>query len=420
MARLPLCAAAAAMIVLPAAAAEPPAMLPGELDALTLVDQAVDKPAAAAAPWRAFVEAALGRGTLDGRSFDSGRVSLDLRYDDRWAPSWRAVLSNRFDATHRSAPGEPDEVNTLREAYLSWSPGDRQTLDFGRINVRQGVAMGFNPTDWFKEGALRSVVTADPAALRENRQGTVALQGQHLWGSGALTALYSPGLGTAADDDTFAFDAAATNPRDRWALALSQRIAEGLSPQLSLQGGGGRPVQAGLNVSTVVGDSAVVFAELASGKGDPLTPPGAAGVAARETQHRAAVGLTYTTSFKLSLTLEGEYNSAGLRRADWAALDAAQRLQVLGSADRNQDLPVRQAWFVHATWADWLQPGLDLSAYVRHEDATHSRDQWLELRYRRASMDLSLQWQQFSGGPATVFGAVPQRRAVEAALRYYF
>ena len=96
------------------------------------------------------------------------------------------------------------------------------------------------------------------------------------------------------------------------------------------------------------------------------------------------------------------------------------RLGVLATADTLQDLPVRRAWFFHATWKDLLLRRLDLSAFVRLDRETDSRDQWLEARYHWDQVDLSMQWQRFSGNPGSVFGSIPQQQAVELALRYYF
>ena len=62
---------------------------------------------------------------------------------------------------------------------------------------------------------------------------------------------------------------------------------------------------------------------------------------------------------------------------------------------------------------------LDLSGFVRHDAVTHSRLQWLEARWRLERVDLALQWQLASGGPNTVFGALPVRRTLEASLRFY-
>ena len=93
---------------------------------------------------------------------------------------------------------------------------------------------------------------------------------------------------------------------------------------------------------------------------------------------------------------------------------------MLTTADALQDLPVRRAWFFHATWKDLLLRRLDLSAFVRLDLETDSRDHWLEARYHWDHADLSVQWQGFSGDSGSVFGSIPQRQAVEVALRYYF
>ena len=180
---LALCAA------MPAHAAEPPAAPPDDLDALSLADKAPTTTAQPAQKWRIFIEGAAGQGTLRGTDsrFDTTRASLDVRFDANVAQGLRAVLSDRLDLVHSNGVPRGEDVNTLREAYLSWARTEDQIIDLGRVNVRHGAAMGYNPTDWFKEGALRSIVSPDPMLLRENRQGTVVLQGQQLWGAGSLT-----------------------------------------------------------------------------------------------------------------------------------------------------------------------------------------------------------------------------------------
>ena len=140
-------------------------------------------------------------------------------------------------------------------------------------------------------------------------------------------------------------------------------------------------------------------------------------------QRRGAVGLTYTTSFDLSLTAEAQYSSAALSESDWRSLRAgmpAQYLTLLQFAQREQELPVRRSAFFYATWKNAIVRRLDVSAFVRHEAATKSRAQWLEARYRLDHADLSLQWLQHSGDADSVFGSLPEKRMVEAAVRVYF
>ena len=396
---------------------------PGDADALSLADEAKPEKRAQR-DWQAFGEAAIsrtaqrnGQPTLDGR-----RLSLDLRWDGTLTPGLRAVLSDRLDLSHSSEAPRETNVNTLREAYLSWHASPDLIADIGRINLRYGAALGYNPTDFFKTGALRSIVSPDPNSLRENRQGSFVLQGQKLWSGGSLSAALSPEIGHAPSDATLSLDANATNPRDRWLLAASHKFSENFNPQLVLHGGAGMATQIGLNLSGLLGSSTTAFLELSSGKGKSLVAQAQGLPEAERVQRRATIGATYTTPFNLSLTAEAEHNSAAPNRAQWNAFIAAapgnaQRL--LGLSELQQDLPVRQALFLYAAWRDMGIRNLDFSAFIRRDGATRSRAQWLETRYRWGSAEVALQWQAFSGDPSSLYGAVPQPRRVELLLRYF-
>lgn len=407
-----------------AQAAEPPDGLPDDLDALSLADKAPTAAPEAAKSWRVFVEGAAGR-IRDGGTdpnFETKRGSLDLRFDATVAPGLRAVFSDRLDLLHNNGASRAHDVNTLREAYLSWARTDDQIIDVGRVNVRHGAAYGYNPTDWFKEGALRSIVSPDPNVLRENRQGTVVLQGQQLWSSGSLTATYSPRLGREPNPGTFSLNVGATNPRNRWLLAGSTKFSDKLNSELLLYGGDDTRTQIGLNVSGLISDAAVVFGEFSAGKGRSLVAQALELHQSQRRQERAAVGLTYTTPLNLSLTAEAQYNSAAPDRRQWKALpglDPSARLRVLGTQPTLQDLPVRNALFFYANWKDLLVRRFDLSAFLRRDSETHSRAQWIEARYHWDSAEIALQWQLYSGSPGSVYGSVPQRRAIELALRFF-
>ena len=364
-------------------AAAAPDAPPDDLDALSLADKAPTEPVAVARPWRLFVEGSLRRTSIDDPDsrYESNRASIDGRIDATLTPGLRAVFSDRLDLRHSNRPGVEGDVNTVREAYLSWAPTDHQIIDLGRVNVRHGSAYGYNPTDWFKEGALRSIVSLDPAVLRENRQGTVVLQGQQLWSVGSLTAAYSPYLADKPNTGTFSLNVGATNPRNRWLLVGSTKFSDKLNAEVLLYGGEGIREQLGLNLSGLIGDATVVFGEFSAGKGPSLITQALGTNADKRFQTRAAVGLTYTTSFNLSLTAEAEYNEAGPTRRQWRALPGISpfgQLGLLNTSQTLQDLPARSAGFLYALWKDALVRRLDLSAFVRRENETSSRVQWLE------------------------------------------
>ncbi|MEO6032846.1 MAG: hypothetical protein ABIP61_13245, partial [Burkholderiaceae bacterium] len=402
-------------------AEQPPA---DDAAALQLADQASPE-ARKVNPWRIYGEVAASRGWLrsPASTGDGVRASLDLRYDATLAHGLRAVLSDRLDLVHDNSQPDQHNVNALREAYVSWKFRPDTAVDLGRVNVRHGAAWGYNPTDYFKGGALRSIASPNPASLRENRLGTVMVQAQKVWSGSSFTAALAPKLASAPSDAAESLDLGATNPHTRWLLAASHNVGAGFSPQLLLHGGDDTPPQVGLNVSGLLNSATVGFFELSAGKGRSLRAQALNLTELEAWQQRAALGLTLTTSFNLSLTAEADYSSAAPNRAEWDTLRTSAplaALRFLGAAQSLQELPTRRGAFFYATWRDAFVRRLDLSGFVRQDLVTHSRVQWLETRYHWDQADLALQWQAYSGKADTVYGSVPRKRMVELSLRLYF
>lgn len=394
-----------------------------ELDALALADA---PPAAveAARSWQAFAEVASGPVTApDGSVTPNHRLSLDVQVDKTFAPGWRGVLANRLDMKWPAPTGDEHSINTLKEAYLSWQPSDDRLLDLGRVNVRNGVATGYNPTDFFRAGAVRSVVSGDPGSLKKNRLGSVMLRGQTLWNGGSLTALASPKIAERPSDTAFSPDYGATNNQNRWLLALSQKLSESITPQWLLYGEDRQPAQLGLNVTALVGDATVSYLEWAGGNSRSQLAQALQTADDTEFHQRVAAGATYTASNKLSVTLEYAYNDAALNDAQWETLQSGSPL-AYGRyrlwTQWTQELPTQRMATVYAYWPDAVVQHLDLSAMVRANLADNSRMNWVEVRYHWSHTDLALQWQANSGSPVTDYGAALQQRAWQLSLRQYF
>lgn len=411
-----------ALLTLALAAAAVPAFgQDPDAAALDLADKTEAKPQQGS-DWRVFAEGAARAVRLrnpDASTHDA-RYSVDVRFDKVFAPGWRAVFADRLDL-RRTEVGDDRDVNTLKEAYLSWQPAPERIADLGRVNVRNGVALGYNPTDYFRAGSLRSVVSLDPASLRENRLGTGMLRGQALWAGGSLSALYAPKLGDRPSTADFSADFGASNPRERWLVTLSRKLG-GLSPQWLLQGGDGQSAQLGFNLTALPNDATVAYFEWSGGRSESLAAQ--AGIAPPDEafRSRAAAGLTYTTPQNLSLTVEAQYNGAGLDRAGWEALRRGPPQAYglyRGFAANLQDPPTRYNLFFYALWQDAMVKHLDFAAMVRYDQIDRSRLQWLEARYHWPKVDAALQVQVNSGEPGSQYGAVPERRVVQALLRFY-
>lgn len=391
--------------------------------ALLLADQ-VQPEVQRSSDWHVFVEAAAGPAKLrDGSTIDLQRLSLDVQFDKIFAPGWRAVFADRLDMNWRSEPVRQNGINTLKEAYLSWQAKEDQLFDFGRINARLGVAMGYNPTDYFRSGANRSIVSADPTSLKKNRLGSVMLRSQSLWAGGSLAAAVSPKLASQSNPTALNPDLGATNNRHRWLLAASHRFSEGFSPQILVFGEERRSTQIGLNLSTLVSDATVAYVEWSGGRSPSLLSQAMNREDDLAFRNRLATGLTYTTSNKLSLTAEYQYNGAGLRDAQWEALPRTAPATYglyRGFAQTMQDMPTRQALFFYGSWQDAMIHHLDLNAMLRYNLADHSRLTWLEARYHWDRAEVALQWQVNSGDAVSEFGAASQRRTVQALVRVFF
>lgn len=391
--------------------------------ALALADQTADT-AQKAGDWRVFTEAAGRASTRQGvvESRHGGRLSMDLRYDGSFAPGWRSVVSDRLDLNRGEIAGNGN-INTLKEAYLSWQVAADKIADLGRINARQGVGMGYNPTDYFRSGALRSIVSLDPASLRENRLGSVMLRGQTLWTGGSLTGLYSPKLADHPNSGAYSLDLGATNRRDRWQVALGLALSDKVNPQMLVSGGGGQSPQLGLNLTGLLNDATVVYGEWSGGRAPSLVTQALTLPQDTAFRSRLATGLTYTSSSNVSLTLEYDYNGAGLDQGGWNALRRGSPVAYAtyrGFVAELQDAATKQAVFVHTMWQDALIKHLDLSAMLRYDVVDNSRLQWLEARYHWTRIDMALQMQLNNGRPGSSYGALSERRMWQMLARYFF
>ncbi|SMC27326.1 hypothetical protein SAMN02745857_02823 [Andreprevotia lacus DSM 23236] len=396
--------------------------LAGDEDALNLADN-TQASTEQARDWRLLIEGAIGGSDQrDGTQTRSQRVSASVELDTRLAPDWRLVLSDRVDQRWSGTLQDGDAINTLRDAYVSWQASPTRALDVGRINTRYGVAMGYNPTDWFAAGAVRSRVSEDPGSLRDNRQGSVMLRGQQLWDGGAATLLYSPKLADHREDGSFNPDWGRTNGQDRALLSVSTRLSDSLSPEWLLYHQAGGAPQLGLNLSWLANPATVAYLEWSGGRQRSQLAQALGGDDTAFRQ-RLAIGATYTTDFKLSTTVEYDYNGAGLDDDGWQALQAGnpgRYWAYRGTVSDLQALPTRHAWFIRAAWQDALINHLDLTGMLRINGDDHSRMSWLEARYHWDKTDVALQWQHYGGNSGSEYGALPQRQLWQVLLTRYF
>lgn len=395
-----------------------------ELDALNL-ESAPEVAADAAYSTKLFFEGAVGnasqRYTPD--SVSQGRASIDFLHSARLAPGVRAVVSDRLDYFDPAIAGTDTAVNSLREAYLTWQPeGGSTVLELGRINLRYGPAYGYNPTDFFRDGSLRTLTSANPFAMRENRLGSVMLRGQKLWSGGSLSAAYSPKLADTPSAHGWSADFGATNNRDRGLFALNTQFSQRVSSQVLVYKEQGMSATLGASLTALLSDAAVAHIEASRGSEPDLLSRALALPGTATTRNRFAGGVTYTTLGKLSVTAEYQYNGFALDSSDWAALGATPTNQVVYEleAQRLQELVPRQAYLIYLSQKSLFLKDLDLTAFMRINGNDHSRLTWVELRHHWPNFDLALQLQQHNGKINSEYGILPDRRVVQVLGTYYY
>ncbi len=384
------------------------------------------------------------------------RTSLDGTAQWDLTKQFSASLSDRFSIVEQSDvefASRQTVRNDFREGYITWEPMARNYLEVGRINVKNGVALGFNPTDFFKTRTLVDQASLDPSVVRQNRLGTFMVHGQTIWDAGSASIAFAPKFysPTPISDRTQLgidpkFDR--TNAANRLLLSVNYDIAD-LSPQALIYYEDDQ-TRFGLNVSRQIGQSIVAYAEWAGGRqpslitqairygketgtlpaNAPTLPPSDT---AKSFRNDLAVGASWSSAAKITINMEYQYHQSGFTRQDWHnwfAIGSAERnfrsvtselWFIRGYANDQQQPLAQQQVFLRANWTDAFVPKLDLTAFgfINPYDGSalaqvaasyYLSDAWTIGAYVNANV----------GGPRSERGSTPQAGSVTFQLVRYF
>lgn len=384
------------------------------------------------------------------------RASLDAL--DSWSlgHDLRATLSDRLNVVAENGVDFVSRQtlrNDLREGYLTWEPVARNFLEAGRINVRNGIALGFNPTDFFKTQTAVGQPSLDPSVIREDRLGTVMLRGQAIWTGGAASLAFAPKLGEPApitDRSRLGIDPLIerTNSADRFLATIELGVAD-LGPQALVYHEGSK-TRFGLNLSHPIGQSVIAYAEASTGEepnlitaaiaygkktgvlpeSAPILPPTNP---ATHWRSDFVAGASWTPVGKLTFNAEYHFHQAGLTSRDWRnwfAIGGAnpsirgisnELWYIRDFANAEQEPVTRQQAFFRADWTDAFIADLELTAiaFVDLYDGStltqlaaqyYLSDAWTISGYFSANLD----------GKRTERGSFPQAASATLSLRRYF
>jgi len=384
------------------------------------------------------------------------RASIDTSVQWRAQPWLTLTLSDRlnvFEQEGQKIVTANTVRNDLREASATWQPTGSQYLEAGRINVRNGAALGFNPTDFFKTRTLVDQASLDPSVIRQNRLGTVMVRAQTLWAWGSTSVAYAPKLaeppaigqkGPVGVDPRIN----ATNPAHRVLCTLSLELLD-LSPQLIGYFELHRS-KLGINLTRSIGSAVVAYAEWAAGPEQnliaraadfgrrtgtlpasaPTLPSTDVSVALRSD---VATGFSWTVATALTFNVEYHFHEAGFSRTDWknwfdlgsapgGAGSLAGALWFIRRYASDQQEPVsRHQVFVRASWPRAVGPNLELSAFAFISLLDGSLLSQLSANYYVSSAwTAEVLASQNIGNSRTERGSFPQRSNLTLELTRYF
>ena len=337
----------------------------------------------------------------------------------------------------------------IQELALTYAITPSTSLQFGRINIRNGVATGFNPTDWFRDNSLVASSSAAPADRRNERLGVVALTGATTIGQTLIQAGYRPEIDAEPDTlwtdaDVFGMGLDRTNASEAWFLKVTPYINDNLSFTANAVLIDEDP-GLGFELSGTLGDNLVLYTEVMGqyrlsladeALGGALGSPGFRddiGVDGdKDWYFQAALGGNWALPEKLvgaedvSLTLEYHYNEAGLTASQIDALSGATGFDRLaagalyGVANRRQEPLARDQFFTRFAWNDFVQDA-DMSVLGFYAPADNSGLAQLSVDIPVGrNGNFNLRGITTFGDDRSVYGANPTKRSLQMGFTYTF
>jgi len=329
------------------------------------------------------------------------RLFLDFRKVWKAGDRLNLTVSDRFNVRAEndiSPPNHENVINDFREGFVSWQPHDGLYLDLGRINLRSGAALGFNPTDFFKSRAVVEPLSADPSVLREDRLGTFMLETQYIGRSRALTVAVAPALVASSplytDTALPSFNPSIDRTNDHYRILVKGSFSAGsdFNPELLYYREGSQN-RFGVNLTRGIGQKEVVYAEWAAGEGRSLidealrygratgtlpanSPDALSDDSGDHLLNELSTGGSYTTSKKITFNLEYHLNQTGFSRHDWnswfnigrgqpgTSMITAELWYIRAYALDQQVSLSRHSSFLRADWVDAFVPNLEITGFV--------------------------------------------------------
>ena len=385
----------------------------------------------------------------------NGSGSLGLTVND--------TLHWIYEETDESA--DDSGSNHLKELYVTWEPDISFIGELGRINLKNGIAAGFNPTDYFKKNAVGARYSDDQTYLRENRIGTWMARMEAIFSSAMIGLAYAPKIEIDEDSnwqkrEYFGLGLADLNHDDRGLAKFSFKIFDDTKPEFIYYLEDSDRPHFGFSISSGFGKRVIAYAEFSLGNRYNIISETANqlredGLLSEEQEfvfsedkekshyRQYAFGFSYTEDIKRTTTFEYHYNEAGFNKNDWKAYfdegeQAAKMLEnaataaygnaILGQLwairdwSRNADEPLSQEnLFIRSQWQEVWGDNFDLTGLLSIDLTNGGFIFQSKADYEwHDALFISFAATFYQGSSRTQYGSSLYSYSLEAMISYYF
>lgn len=370
----------------------------------------------------------------------SGRVSARLYGQGAIAGPLGIELNTRLRTQANSREHYRAEKNIrldVQSFAFRYSASPAWSWVAGRTNIRNGVASGFNPTDWFKDNSQVVFDSLDAADRREDRLGVVAVQGIWLNEDSVLSFGYRPNLHAkpdtvASNSDVVGLGLDRTNSKDAIFVKYAPSPASwnNLSLTLSSLYQRDQPSLGG-ELSFAALDNVVLYSEWFIQRRQSLINE-AIYADSRDMRFYSQLvsGFTWSlpesmvASEDIALSVEYHINEAGLKQRqlgawrDRIAQGDRQARRIAQLAGTKQEPLAQQQLFSRLAWNDfWRDNDLSLITTVTPMDGSG----FSQLTFSAPVMPalrIDLQGYHYFGSSNTIYGSAGRQDGVMLSFIY--
>ncbi len=382
------------------------------------------------------------------KNFINARLRLNYQYNEE-SDSTKAYYLNlnknekNYQADVRIVGNAHDVSINLKELYYKGEISPTNLVELGRMNVKEGVARGFNPTDFFK-GSTSLTLSTDPKEIKDNRLGSVMMQNTLFFDDFTFKAIISPKI--SVDEDgvwgskkDYGLHLDETNYETRQSLYLAYNGLKDVSASLLVHHNKDADEESlGVNLSYVK-NSWIFYTEgsVKEGKNDVtksierlnLSPSVQNALASeKETVQKAVLGVNYTYD-NISTNFEYIFNRAGLDSSEWNswfdlaksnAQMAGQLGAIRGDIASKEEIMSRDSLFVFSRMTDILT-NVDGSLMMWINPYDKSTLSQIGVEYAlKDDVQTNIYLRNYQGANDTEYGSFADNYQILIEGEYYF